>query len=126
MIQQVVQAVKKESTSDPWLNSPCESFRDLSKPQWKGKVGVLLYKNYLESFGCEVRLISDEGDIEYCLPNSSVWIRDEVKTASAVMEYRKRDKKYTTSHWFNQAQTSNLGMLSHLLLYSHTTIKSLG
>lgn len=104
MIQHIVEAVKRESSSDPWFNSPCESFRDLTKPQWKGKVGVLLYKEYLERSGYDVRLISDEGDIEFRAPGDVTWHRDEVKTASADMKYRKRDGKYTTSHWFNQVR----------------------
>jgi hypothetical protein len=52
--------------------------------------------------GFETNTINDQGDIEFRRPGEVTWSRDEVKTASASMTYRKKDGGYTKECWFNQ------------------------
>ncbi len=92
----------QEVQNNPWLGSPNEKFKFLPTPQAKGKVGVLAYQDFLEKLGIETRLVNDQGDIEFKDPDSGTWVKDEVKTASATMVFRKKDEQYTTKHWFNQ------------------------
>lgn len=107
-LNEITKKVIEESgnqSDNPWLNSRNYTFKTLSKPQDKGKVGVILYKQYLEQLKCETKIVSDEGDIMYHTSDRG-WVKDEVKTASATMKLRKRDNKYTTEHWFNQIRPS--------------------
>ncbi len=105
LVQKYTSQVTREqidTTKNPWLNSKNEKFKNLSTPQAKGRVGVLLYKHFLEKLcGKKVRMVNDQGDIEF-LNSSGEWVKDEVKTASATLKYRKKDKNFTKEHWFNQ------------------------
>ena len=93
---------EQDKKNNPWFGSLNENFKNLPTPQAKGKVGVLAFQKFLQQSGCKTRLVNDQGDIEYKLPNTTDWIRDEVKTASASFKYRKRDNSFSTEHWFNQ------------------------
>ena len=67
-LNEITKKVIEESgnqSDNPWLNSRNYTFKTLSKPQDKGKVGVILYKQYLEKLKCETKIVSDEGDIMY-------------------------------------------------------------
>lgn len=92
---------KEEDSLDPWKGSKNEFFRKLATPQCKGKLGVLAYVAFLSAYGYVVEEISDEGDVLYKRPNGP-WQKDEVKTASGVFSWRKKEKKYSRKHWFNQ------------------------
>ena len=102
-LKEAISLVKSSNRDDhcPWIGSENEEFRNLSTPQDKGKVGVLVYQSFLKALGQEPEIVNAEGDIEYTDPYSGL-VKDEVKTAAATMSYRKRDKKFTTKHWVNQ------------------------
>lgn len=95
------QLQKKDNIKPPWKGSKNEFFKKLKTPQLKGKLGVLVYVEFLKSSGCIVEEVSDEGDVLYRKPNGP-WQKDEVKTAAAAYTWRKKDQKFSKTCWFNQ------------------------
>ena len=104
------QLQESKTANNPWVGSKHELFKMLRSPQDKGKVGVLAYKNFLEGKGyVNVEVVASEGDITYKDPKTGLTYKDEVKTASASLEFRKRDQKYSVKHWFNQIRPNQEG-----------------
>lgn len=97
------QLQKQDTIKPPWKGSRNEFFKKLKTPQLKGKLGVLVYVEFLKRSGCIVEEVSDEGDVLYRTPDG-LWQKDEVKTAAAAFTWRKKDQKYSKQHWFNQVR----------------------
>lgn len=78
--------------------------------QAKGSHGSYAYKKFLENLGYEVRIISDEGDLEYKKTNDQKWIKSEVKAAKSDLKKLNRPKGFITeSLWFNQIRPKQSG-----------------
>ncbi len=112
------QLQKEEDSNDPWKGSRNEFFKKLKTPQLKGKLGVLVYVDFLKSSGCMVKEISDEGDVLYKAPNGP-WQKDEVKTASGVFTWRKKDQEFSKKHWFNQVRPNQESWNNVVLVAIH-------
>ena len=109
----IQQQLKITSDSrDLWQGSTNQGWKLLPTPQAKGAIGTKIYGAYLKSKGYQIRVVSDEGDIEWRLNSKSPWIKEEVKAASATVNkiFKGKEKEMTTEQiWVNQIRPGQKG-----------------
>jgi hypothetical protein len=111
MIIELKDRLEKAATKVPplWQGSKHEAWYRNNNYS-KGAHGSYCYKIFLESEGCEVEIISDEGDIRYRTPGAKKWIKAEVKASKADLKPLQRTPGFVTEHlWFNQLRPNQKG-----------------
>lgn len=105
-VEEMIQnELRQPDENDLWAGSKHQAWKHLGTPQIKGSLGTKIYKALLESQGCEVEIISDQGDIKWRKDKKSPWIKEEVKAAAATVEliYKgKENEQIKEQIWVNQ------------------------
>lgn len=107
MTQEIKRSVVE--VPDLWKNSKHELwFRNNNYA--KGAHGTYAYKKFLENKGYKVRVISDEGDLEYKKPSDKQWTKSEVKASKCDLTALKSPKGFINEKlWFNQLRPKQKG-----------------
>ena len=109
MIIELVDRLKAGVIKTPelWRGSKHEQWFNNNNSS-KGSHGTFCYKQFLESEGNEVEIISDEGDLRYRKGPHSKWVKTEVKASKVDLKTLKSGL-INEQLWFNQLRPLQKG-----------------